>query len=75
MRLEKDRLNKKQKRAKKVSQPQHEILNQQDYLNMFDKPIMVVLKSNVGLRLTLISSISLCNTLSGSVQYVMRHGP
>jgi flagellar biosynthesis GTPase FlhF len=36
MRLEKDRLNKKQKRSKKVSQPQHEILNQQDYLNMFD---------------------------------------
>jgi hypothetical protein len=35
MRLEKDRLNKKQKRAKKVSQPEHEI-NQQDYLNMFD---------------------------------------
>jgi hypothetical protein len=36
MRLEKDRLNKKQKRAKKVSQPQQEILNQQDYLDMFD---------------------------------------
>jgi hypothetical protein len=35
MRLEKERLNKKQKRARKVSQPQHEI-NQQDYLNMFD---------------------------------------
>ena len=37
MRLEKDRLSKKQKRANKVSQPQHEILNQLDYLNMFDK--------------------------------------
>jgi hypothetical protein len=36
MRLEKDRFNKKQKRAKKVLQSQHEILNQQDYLNMFD---------------------------------------
>jgi hypothetical protein len=35
MRLEKERLNKKQKRARKVSQPQHEI-NQQDYLNVFD---------------------------------------
>ena len=35
MRLEKNRLNKKQKRAKKVSQPEHEI-NQHDYLNMFD---------------------------------------
>ncbi|CAB3993337.1 Hypothetical predicted protein [Paramuricea clavata] len=36
IRLEKDRLYKKQKRARKVSQPQHEI-NQQDYLNMFDR--------------------------------------
>jgi hypothetical protein len=54
VRLEKDRLNKKQKRTKKVSQPQHEILNQQGYLNIFTKPIMVVLKNNVGLRLTLV---------------------
>ena len=36
IRLEKDRLHKKQKRAKRVLQPQQEI-NQQDYLNMFDK--------------------------------------
>jgi hypothetical protein len=38
-------------------------------------PIIVVLRSNVGLRLTLISLISLCNTLSVSVQNVRRNGP
>ena len=43
-------------------------LNQEDYLKM------VVLKNNVGQRLTLINFISLYNTMSISAQNVRRHG-
>ena len=64
MRLEKDRLSKKQKRANKVSQPQHEILNQQDYLNMFDK------RRNGGIEEQCWAKAKI-NKFNKSVQYIV----
>ena len=64
MRLEKDRLNKKQKRAKKVSHPQHEILNQQDYLNMFDNT------NNGGIEEQCWAKANI-NKFNKSVQYIV----
>jgi hypothetical protein len=64
MRLEKDRLNKKQKRAKKLPQPQHEI-NQQDYLNMFDKT------NNGGIEKQCWAKANI-NKFNKSVQYIVR---
>jgi hypothetical protein len=64
MRLEKDRLNKKQKRAKKVSQLQHEILNQQDYLNMFDNT------NNGGIEEQCWAKANI-NKFNKSVQYIV----
>ena len=63
VRLEKDRLNKKQKRAKKVLQPQHE-LNQQDYLNMFDRT------NNGGIEEQCWAKANI-NKFNKSVQYIV----
>ena len=64
VRLEKDRLNKKQKRAKKVLQPQHEMLNQQDYLNMFDRT------NNGGIEEQCWAKANI-NKFNKSVQYIV----
>jgi hypothetical protein len=65
MRLEKDRLSIKQKRANKVSQPQHEILNQLDYLNiMFDK------SKNGGIEEQCWAKANI-NKFNKSVQYIV----
>ena len=64
MRLEKDRLHKKQKRAKSVLQPHREVLNQEDYLSMFDN-------TNNGSIAEQCWATTNINKFNKSVQYVI----
>ena len=64
MRLEKDRLYKKQKRAKSVLQPHREVLNQEDYLSMFDNA------NNGGIAEQCWAKTNI-NKFNKSVQYVI----
>ena len=64
MRLEKDKLYKKQKRAKSVLQPHREVLNQEDYLSMFDNT------NNGGIAEQCWAKTNI-NKFNKSVQYVI----
>ena len=64
MRLEKDRLYKKQKRAKSILQPHREVLNQEDYLSMFDNT------NNAGIAEQCWAKTDI-NKFNKSVQYVI----
>ncbi len=64
VRLEKDRKSKKQKRAKQLSQPHNEILNQQEYLNMFD------IANNGGIEEQCWANANI-NKFNKSVQYIV----
>ena len=75
MSLEKDRLYKKQKQAKSFLQPHREVLNQEDYLSMFDNT------NNGGIAEQCWAKTNI-NKFNKSVQYVIsqcsvckRHGP
>ncbi len=73
VRLEKDRLYKKQKCAETLSKQESEI-NQQEYLNMFDNCQNGSIEEQSWQRSILIGFIRLCITTLFNVQYVMRHG-
>jgi hypothetical protein len=59
---------------KKVSQLQHEILNQQDYLNMFDNTNNGGIEEQCWAKANINKFNKSVQYLSVSVQYVGRHG-